>query len=277
MRTLSFGVATGATTNFTLDEGISKDPRYRNKYDIKFAPVSIHYGVDYEGYGFTIDPGLVHVGQNFYVSNTSGGQQGVRKVNLHYANIPVAFKLHAIDIAFFRVSLVAGGSFAYLLSGSETVSHSQTRLTFPSQVYPILPSSYTVVYDGVESPEVSNYTMLSKQDFKSYQAFAMLGFRSDWQVNDEWMVSLDFRMNYGIFEPRTNSYLEKLNNYQTLYDLPGRRRDMFVQLNIGISRYLEFEKKEKAPRVQKARSPKKSSTKTKKYPYRAPRTSKPRG
>jgi len=275
MRTVSLGIATGVTTNFTLDEGIGQDPRYKNKYGIKFAPISLNYSVDYEGYGFIFNPGLVNVGQNFYVVNTSGGQQGTRKINLHYANIPVALKLHVIDMAFFRLSFVAGGSFAYLLQGKETVSHAQTKLAFPAKVYPILPSSYTVVYDGVISPAVSDYTMLSKQDFKSYQVFALMGFRSDWQADDHWMVSFDFRMNYGIFDPRTNSYLDKVNNYQTLYDIPGRRRDMFLQINIGISRFMEFEKKEKhtANHRQKVRSPKKSFSPK----WSSPRKRKPKG
>ncbi|SKC82534.1 outer membrane beta-barrel protein [Ohtaekwangia koreensis] len=258
--TLSVGIGTGMTSSYTMDEGINKDPRYKDRYDIKFAPISLNYGIDYEGYGFFVNPGIINIGQNFYVTNTVGGQQGLRKINQQYINIPVAFKLHVIDLAFFKLSLVAGGSFAYLLKGKETVSHSVTKLNFPTEVYPILPSDYTIVYDGVVTPEVSEYAMLEKKDFKSYQVFALMGFRSDWQATDDWLVSFDFRMNYGIFDPRSDDYLQRLNAYQALYDFPGRRRDLFAQINVTLSRYLEVEKKEKNN-----------------HPWGSPRKRRPRG
>ena len=263
-RTLYLGIGTGMTSSYTWDDGISKDPRYRNRYDIKFAPISLNYGLDFEGYGFFINPGLVNIGQNFYVTNTVGGQQGTRKINLSYINLPVALKLHIIDLAFFKLSLTAGGSFAFLMNGKETVSHEETKLTFPTQVYPILPSDYTIVYDGVVSPAISKYTIADKKDFKSYQVFALLGFRSDWEVSDDWMMSLDVRMNYGIFDPRTDEYMHRVNAYQTLYDIPGKRKDMFALVNVSVSRYMELKKEN--------RSSKKRST----YRSRKPR-SKSRG
>lgn len=264
-RTLSLGIGTGITSSYTWDDGISKDARYKDRYDVKFAPISLNYGLDFEGYGFFINPGIVNIGQNFYVTNTVGGQQGFRKISLRYINLPVAFKLHIIDLAFFKLSLTAGGSFAYLMNGKETVSHDEMKLTFPTQVYPILPSDYTIVYDGVVSPEVSKYTIAEKKDFKSYQVFALLGFRSDWEISDDWMMSLDFRMNYGIFDPRTDEYLQRVNAYQTLYDIPGKRRDMFALINVSVSRYIELKKENRS-------SPKKRSS----YRSRKPR-SKSRG
>jgi hypothetical protein len=247
-RTLSLGIGTGITSSYTWDDGITKDSRYKDRYDIKFAPISLNYGLDFEGYGFFINPGIVNIGQNFYVTNTVGGQQGVRKISLSYINMPVAFKLHIIDLAFFKLSLTAGGSFAYLMKGKETVSHDETKLVFPTQVYPILPSDYTIVYDGVVSPEVTKYTIADKKDFKSYQVFALLGFRSDWEISDDWMMSLDFRMNYGIFDPRTDDYLQRVNAYQTLYDIPGKRRDMFAQINVTVSRFIELKKENRSPK-----------------------------
>lgn len=260
-RTLSLGIGTGITSSYTWDDGISKDPRYKDRYDIKFAPISLNYGLDFEGYGFFINPGIVNIGQNFYVTNTVGGQQGLRKISLSYINMPVAFKLHIIDLAFFKLSLTAGGSFAYLMKGKETVSHEEMKLAFPAQVYPILPSDYTIVYDGVVSPEVTKYTIADKKDFKSYQVFALLGFRSDWEISDDWMMSLDFRMNYGIFDPRTDAYQQRVNAYQTLYDIPGKRRDMFALINVSVSRYIELKKENRS-------SPKKRSS----YRSRKPRS-----
>lgn len=261
-RTLYLGIGTGMTSSYTWDNGISKDPRYKDRYDIKFAPVSINYGLDFEGYGFFINPGLVNIGQNFYVTNTVGGQQGTRKINLSYLNLPVAFKLHIIDLAFFKLSLTAGGSFAFLMQGKETVSHEETKLTFPTQVYPILPADYTVVYDGVISPAISKYTIANKNDFKSYQVFALLGFRSDWEISDDWMMSLDFRMNYGVFDPRTDEYMQRVKAYQTLYDIPGKRRDMFALVNVSVSRYMELKKENRSPKKRSTHRSRKPRSKS---------------
>lgn len=217
--------------------------------------------MDYDGYGFFINPGLVNIGQNFYVVNTAGGHEGLREIKLNYLNVPVAFKLHMIDLAFFKLSVVAGAGFGFLLDGNETIRHTATKLIFPAEVE--LPAGYVEVYDGVLVPEVTDYSMLSKSDFKSYQIFALLGFRSDWDVSDNWRVSADFRLNYGLFDPRTDQYINKLNDYQTLYDVPGKRRDLFVQLGISLSRYIEIKKKETDQR--------------KKFKGQSPRRRKPKG
>lgn len=272
---MSLGVHTGITTAYTIDDGISKDPRYKGTYDVKFAPIGINFGVDYEGFGFVASPGIINTGQNFYVVNTSGGQNGDRKINLKYLNVPVAIKVHIINLSFFKLSGLASISAAYLIDGQEKVSHTETKLKFPLAVYPILPPNYIVQYDGVAVPEVNDYIISEKKDFKSVQAFVAAGFRSDWDVSNHWRVSIDFRVNYGIFEPRTDEYLAKLNANQTLYDIPGKRSDMFAQLSFGISRYIEFDKDDQDRKKKLKGSSKKFKPKV--YPYPKPRATKSKG
>jgi len=272
---MSLGVYTGITSTFTLDDGIEKDPRYKGSYELKFAPIGVNFGMDYEGFGFMVSPGITNIGQNFYVVNTSGGQDGKRKIDLKYLNIPAAFKVHIIRLSFFKISGLVSISAAYLMEGSETISHTDTKLKFPSEVYPILPPDYIVEYDGVAVPEVNDYVISEKKDFKSLQIFAAAGFRSDWDVSNHWRVSVDFRMNYGLYEPRTDEYMTKLNANQTLYDIPGDRRDMFAQLTVGISRYLDFEKSDQERKKKLKGSSKKH--KLTRYPYPKPRTKKPKG
>lgn len=272
--TISLGIYTGITTSYTFDQGINLDPRLQARYDVKFAPVGINLGVDFDGYGVMISPGVLQEGQNHYVVNTSGGQEGQQRIDLRYLNFPVAFKLHMIDLSFFKVSFTGGLGFAYLLSGKQTISHNATKLRFPAAVYPILPEDYTVVYDGVFVPVVNNYVISGKNDFKPFQLFGQLGLRSDWDVSDDWRVSFDFHVNYGILDPRSDSYLQRLDARQTLYDIPGKRRDFFGQLTIGISRYVIIDKKETARKKISKGSPKKYTTK--KYPWPAPRNRKPK-
>ncbi len=239
---MHLGVYTGFTSTYTGDDGIAMDPRYQERYELKFAPVGINFGMDYERVGFVASPGIINIGQNYYVVNTSGGQEGLRKINLQYLTIPVAFKVHLINLSFFKMSVLASLGASYLLDGTEILRHNETKLFFPEEVYPILPDDYVVEYDGVAVPDVSDYPIGTPNDFKSFQLFAGAGFRSDWDVSNHWRVVFDFRVNYGLYEPRTDEYLARLNAYQTLYDLPGKRRDMFVQLSVGISRYIDFEK-----------------------------------
>ncbi len=272
---MSLGVYTGLTSTFTLDDGISNDPRYGAAYGVKFAPIGLNFGMDYEGFGFVISPGLVNVGQDFYVVNTAGGHDGKREINLNYLNIPAGFKIHIIQLSFFKVSGVISLSAAYLLDGEESISHAATKLKFPTEVYPILPEDYIVQYDGVVVPEVNNYIISDKNDFKSFQLFAAAGFRSDWDINNHWRVTFDFRVNYGLYDPRTDEYVAKVNAYQTLYDMPGERRDLFPQLSLGISRYIDIEKSDQERKKNLKGSSKKY--KEKRYPYPKPRNSKPKG
>ncbi|MBA4057747.1 MAG: hypothetical protein C0490_23735 [Marivirga sp.] len=272
---MSLGVYTGITSSYTLDGGIDNDPRYKGNYEVKFAPVGVNFGMDYEGFGFVISPGIINVGQNFYVVNTSGGHDGRRKIDLQYLNIPAAFKVHIIKLSFFKISGLVSLSAAYLMDGTETISHSATKLTFPEEVYPILPADYIVQYDGVAVPEINSYIISEKKDFIPIQMFAAAGFRSDWDVSNHWRVSFDFRVNYGINEPREKEYLMKLDTHQTLYDIPGKRRDVFAQLSLGISRYIEFEKSDQERKKKLKGSSKQYSPK--RYPYPKPRTKKPKG
>lgn len=250
-RTHSIGLFTGITSPYTYDEGIIQDQRYQNRYSVKFAPIGISYGIDFEDVGFLVTPGIITIGQNFDVNNTTGGDVGVRKINLQYLNVPIACKLRLIDLSFFRVSFLGSASVAYLLNGKETITHEDAKLKFPDEIVPpVLPPTYTRVYDGVLSPAVSNYTMLSKTDFNLTQFFVGIGLRSDWDVSESWRISFDLRANYGLLESRKTSYLDKVKTYQTLYDIAGTRRDMFVQLSVGIAKYVRVEKKDKAKKVK---------------------------
>src|SRR6187401_365383 len=109
-RTHSIGVFTGITSSYTYDDGIIQDQRYQNRYSVKFAPIGISYGIDFEDVGFLITPGIITIGQNFSVNNTTGGDVGIRKINLQYLDIPIACKLRLIDLSFFRVSFLGAAS-----------------------------------------------------------------------------------------------------------------------------------------------------------------------
>jgi hypothetical protein len=240
---ISFGIFTGISMPFTFDQGISSDPRYTARNDIKLCPIGINYGIDYDGFGFNFSPGIITTGQNFNVVNTFGGREGVRKIKMTYLNIPVGVKLHLIDLRSVKISFLASTGFSFLLNATETVSHNESKLRFPSQVISNLPPDYTVDNDGVLVPKVDQYSMSAKDDFNKYQINIAIGFRSDWNVTDIWRISLDLRLNYGILEPRADTYLATLNSYGTLYDIPGKRRDIFGNLNLGVSRYLYVDKK----------------------------------
>ncbi len=235
----SLGIFSGATVAYTWDEGILKDPRYREKYGIKFAPFGIHYGIDFEGYGFTLDPVVLRAGQYFNVINVAGGDVGERRIDLTYLQLPAGFKLHMIDLGFFKVSFVASAGVSFLLSGRETISHSATTLKFPAGVIPNLPPEYSPTFPGsteIISPAISNQIMLRKSDFKTLQVFGGIGFRSDWDVGETVRISFDFRTHYGLLEPRTDSYLNRVQNNEAIYDRSGKRRDLFAMLTIGIAR-----------------------------------------
>ncbi len=274
IRTSSLGIFSGFTTSYTYDEGISKDQRYQTRFDLKIAPFGINYGIDFENVGFLISAGITTIGQNFYVKNIKGGHEGVRKINIQYLNIPIAVKFKIIDLSFFRVSGLGSVSVAYAIKGNETISHEEAKLKFIDEIVPpILPPTYIREYDGVLSPATQNFSMLTKSDFKPIQFFVAAGFRSDWDVSESWRVSFDLRVNYGLLEPRTSSYLSKLNTYQTLYDIAGTRRDMFVQFNVGVSRFVNVEKRDREKKKKINDSPKKYTHK--KYPWPKPRDTKP--
>jgi hypothetical protein len=273
----SIGLFTGLTVPYTWDEGIQKDPRYREKYQLRFAPIGFHYGIDYQGYGFTFDPAVFNTGQVFNVVNVAGGQVGERKLNLSYLHAPFGFKLHMIDLGFFKVSFVASVSAAFLLRGQETITHSDAILKFQPAVLPILPPDYEPTFSGsteIIVPAVTDLKLLKVSDYNRFQAFGAIGFRTDWDVTESLRLSLDLRGSYGILEPRKQQYLNKVNNYQALYDLPGDRRDLLVLFTVGVSRTNEIDPKEKRAIINKRKE--RRPAKTQKYPWPGPRKTKPR-
>lgn len=247
----SLGIFSGFTIPYTWDEGFNKDPRYRLKYNVKFAPIGVHYGVDRPGFGFTFDPSIFRTGQNFNVINIAGGDVGERSLNMTYIHAPVGFKLHLIDMSFFKVSFVASASAAFLIAGEETITHTDSKLRFSSSVYPALPPDYIIEYDGVIVPNLNEQPLLQKNDFNSLQFFGAIGFMSDWDISENYRISFDLRGYYGIFDTRKQDYIDQVNNSTAIYDLPGTRRDMFAYLTIGVSRIVEIDIREKRKKNQK--------------------------
>jgi len=241
---MALGIYSGMTVPYTFDEGIAEDPRYQERFTGKFAPVGISFSLDYKGFGLIASPGLITLGQNFSITNIYGGHDGRRIINLNYLNVPVGIKIHIIDLSFFRVSGIASISTAYLLNASDKISHAETKLTFPAET--VLPDNYTLEYDGVLVPRLKNETVIPKEGYNSLQFFAAAGIRSDWDLSNTIRVSFDFRVNYGLTDPRSDDYMKLVDNYQALYDTPGRRNEMFVQLSLGIARYIDWDKNDKA-------------------------------
>lgn len=278
----SLGIFTGITVPYTFDEGINKDARYRIKYNVKYSPVGIHYGVDYDGYGVMIDPSILRIGQNFNVTNIYGGQVGERKIDLTYFYFPAGFKLHLIDLSFFKVSFVASVGFGIMLNGKETITHNESKLLFPPEVTGADPYAqfeadnpgYDAEYDGVIVPNLNESPLLSKDNFQSFQIFGGIGFRTDWDVTEEWRLSLDLRGNIGALEPRNSEYLDKVKANQAIYDIYGARRDLFLAFNIGVARTVEIEPKQKEARVKKRQESK--MHRPSKYPWPKPRNKKPK-
>lgn len=242
---ISFGLYTGVTGSHTADDGIKKDPRYEGRFEAKYAPIVVNIAFDYEAFGIMLSPGFVNVGQNFYVVNTLGGQDGLRKIDQQYLTIPLSLKFHLVHFSAFKFSALASISPALLLNGKEQISHRPTKLKFPTELYSILPSSYTIEYDGVLSPEVNNQIIASKGDFRPLQLFVGAGFRSDWDPSNHWRISAELRMNYGLFDPRKDPLSTNKESNARLYEAPGKRHDVYAQFTIGISRYIEFEKSDR--------------------------------
>jgi hypothetical protein len=140
---------------------------------------------------------------------------------------------------------MAGGGVSFLLDAKETITHNQAKMRFPAAVHPVLPAAYQIEYDGVIAPAVNNYKMLGRSDFNAMQLFASGGFRSDLDLTDHWRISFDLRVNFGLLEPRSDAYLQRLKANETLYDIPGSRKDIVATFNIGVSRYLDIDKKDK--------------------------------
>lgn len=281
----SLGLFTGIAVPYTWDGGINRDSRYRDRFDIKFSPIGVHYGIDKEGHGFTFDPSIIHIGQNFNVINSTGGEIGKRKIDLTYAQVPVGIKLHIIDMSFFKVSLVASVGVGFLLKGQETIRHTDGKMKFPIEMTGPFPSAQNeefetkyadfveeVEYDGVIVKKV-NTKLWETNDFEKIQIFGSMGFRSDWDFSENWRASFDLRANIGILEPRTSEYTDKVKNYEALYDIYGERRDLFLSLTFGIARTLTIEHREKEAKKKKRVSNRPTKHK---YPWPGPRNKKPK-
>jgi hypothetical protein len=236
----SIGIFTGINLPGTIDAGINNDPRYRTKHAIKAGPFGLHYGIDFHEVGLAFDPLYFRTALNYFVINTVGGQIGERNVNLDFVRFPVTFKVHMIDLSFFRLSFVTSAGVGVLLSGNETIMHRAGLMYFPPEVYPNLPPEYVVDTDAVEVPTVKNTELLTKSDFKSMMIFGATGFRSDWNKSNNIQISLDMRVNYGFSDPRAQDYIDKIKANQAIYDIYGRRRELFITLTFGVSKTIEF-------------------------------------
>lgn len=292
----SLGIFTGIAVPYTWDGGINQDPRYRTRFDIKYSPIGIHYGLDKEGHGFTLDASLVHIGQNFNVLNANSGEIGRRDLDLKYIQVPVGLKIHLIDMSFFKVSFVGSVGVGFLLSGTETLTHAngetlkfpiamtgstvdadQTKVDQFEAMYPgyeVVPNGVLVINQNNPGQRIKQQ-MLTADNFQKFQLFGALGLRSDWDFSENFRASFDLRANIGILEPRKADYLDRVKNYEVLYDLYGARRDLFLSLTFGIARTITIERREEQKKSNKKQSYK--PHRSGKYPWPKPRNKKPKG
>jgi hypothetical protein len=263
----SYGVFMGMNFPFTIDQGLNKDPRFYPKLTLRATPVGFSYGYDRVGHGFVITPQYLKIGQKYIIRNTVGGDVGFRDIQMDYISVPVALKLHLNNLAFFRLSVIAALNFDYLVSGQEIISHSASKLKYPPGV--IIPDDpgYSVVYDGVIVPEVVDQVFVSKDKFKAFQVSASVGFRSDFDFNDDWSMNFDGRAVFGILDPRKKDYIETLKAGTTAKpapDLYGQRRDVYLAGCIGVSRIIQIKQKFNARTSPKSSGQKQPSKKRKK-------------
>jgi len=242
----SFGFFAGFNVPITIDQGLNDDPRYIGKLTFRATPIGFTYGYDHVGFGFVITPNYTQIGQKYIIENTVGGDVGFRDIKMNYFSVPVALKLHLNDMAFFRLSAVAGLNFNYLIKGSETISHSAAKLNYPPGVAIPTDPGYTEVFDGVLVPEVNDQEYVSTDKFKSFQLFASVGLRSDFDLNDDWSLNFDGRANFGLTDPRTSEYIATLKQPDAP-DLYGARHDLYLSFEFGIARIIQI-KQEFKPR-----------------------------
>jgi hypothetical protein len=275
----SFGVFGGFNIPFTIDQGLHKDSRFVAKVNIRGTPVGFYYGYDKSGYGFAFTPSYVMLGQTFKVRNSTGGDVGFREVNMNYVSLPVALKIHINDIAFFRLSLLASLAPSFLISGQETQTWDASKLRYPAGVAVPKDPGYSITYDGVFVPKLDHQVYVTKDKFNSIQLFGSMGFRSDFDVSDDWSINFDGRANFGIFDSHSAAYQTTLQSpsqdtpdYQGKPgspDLYGSRREVFLSFEFGVCRIINTKEKFKA--------------KTTKFPTTVPRdvpkprNKKPRG
>jgi hypothetical protein len=238
----SFGVFGGLNVPFTIDQGLLRDPRFTARFSVRGTPVGFSYGYDKMGFGFVVTPQFARIGQNFLIENTVGGHVGEREVNMNYFSIPAALKIHLMDMAFFRVSLVASLAPSFLLRGEEVISHEAAKLRFPASVAVPNEPGYEVTFDGVFVPAIDNQVFVSNDKFDPFNLFAGIGFRSDFEFAENWAINFDGRANFGIFDTRKAGYIEQLRAPGSVPDLFGERREVFISLTVGISRTLTIKK-----------------------------------
>ncbi len=242
----SYGIFMGMNFPFSIDKGLQKDTRYLGKFTLRATPVGFSYGYDRVGHGFVITPSLTKIGQKYIIMNTAGGTVGERDIQMDYLSIPVALKLHLNDLAFFRLSAVASVHFDYLVKGQETITHISSKLRYPPAV--IIPSDpgYQEVYDGVFVPDVKDQVYVPKEKFKPFQISAAVGFRSDFDFNEDWSMNFDGRAVFGIFDPRKETYLTELKAGSPdtpASDLYGQRREVYLYATVGVSRIIQIKQK----------------------------------
>ena len=239
----SFGIFAGFNVPITFDQGLKEDPRFVGKVTFRGTPIGFNYGYDHVGFGFVISPSYLRIGQKFLIKNTVGGDVGSRDVQLDYFSVPVALKLHLNDLSFFRLSAVAGLNFNYLVSGKEVISHSASTLNYPAGVRVPTDPGYVQVFDGVLVPDVKDQEFVSKDKFNSFQIFAAVGLRSDFDLNDDWSLNFDGRANFGLFDPRKADYIDQLKQPTDAPELFGSRHEVYLSVEIGIARIIQIKKK----------------------------------
>ena len=243
----SFGVFGGINVPITIDKGLEDDPRFVSKFSIVGTPFGFHYGYDKPGFGYVLSPSYLTVGQKFIIKNSTGGDVGTREINMDYFSLPIALKFHLNNLAFFRLSVVAALDFCFLIDGKETFTHSSAKLRYPAGVSIPTDPGYTIAYDGVFVPAVTDLVHVSKDKFNSFQLFGGVGMRADLDLSEEWSVMADGRANFALFDSRNSAYLDQLANPSGAPDffgnpgapdLSGTRRDIFLCFTLGISRII---------------------------------------
>lgn len=254
----AFGIYGGFNFPVTMDEGLSKDPRYFGQLTFRTTPIGFSYGVDKVGFGYILTPCYLQAGQKFSIRNSIGGEIGTRDIQMDYISLPIALKLHINDLSFFRLSGVLGLNVNYLIKGRETISQAASKVTYPLGVTIPKDPGYVAAYDGVFVPAVDNLEYVSNEKFNSIQLFAALGLRADFDINDEWSINFDGRANFGLFDSRQTSYVNQLKNPSGepdfngnpgAPDLPGQRREIYLAVSIGISKIIQTKNKFKTKRT----------------------------
>ncbi|MEJ0030802.1 MAG: outer membrane beta-barrel protein [Bacteroidota bacterium] len=195
-----------------------------------------------------VTPSFVKIGQKYSIKNIQGGDVGTRDINMDYLSVPIALKLHLNDLAFFRLSAVASINFDYLLNGRETITHEPAKVKYPPGVIIPTEPGYSVAYDGVVVPAIDKQVYVTKDKFKSFQMSAGVGFRSDFDFNDNWSLNFDGRAIFGIFDPRKPGYVSDLKSGSSSNpqpDLYGQRRDVYLYATIGLSRIFQIKQPHK--------------------------------